>query len=115
MNTYADKTQKTKSQSVSGGDSQMQSSSQSTFQFVDNRPESVSQHELQKTANNSTQVQQLRAFQEMANGSPQEGQVTQIATIEDAQTSEDMMQPNESLGVDSHELLEETQEISTKD
>tara|TARA_B110000967_G_C18885097_1_gene563503 strand:- start:126 stop:1283 length:1158 start_codon:yes stop_codon:yes gene_type:complete len=115
MNTHADKTQKTKSQSASGGDSQMQSSNQSTFQFVDNRPESVSQHELQKTANNSTQVQQLRAFQEMANGSPQEGQVTQLATIKDAQTSEDMMQPNESLGVDSHELLEETQEISPKD
>ena len=39
MNTHADKTQENKSQSVSNETSQKQSSGESTFQFVDNRPE----------------------------------------------------------------------------
>jgi hypothetical protein len=68
MNTHADKTQENKSQSVANGKSQMQSSGESTFQFVDNRPEAIAQRKLQEIANNSPQVAQLKAFQEMANG-----------------------------------------------
>jgi hypothetical protein len=47
MNTYADKTQENKSQSVANELSQKQSS-KATFQFVDNRPEAVAQRKLQE-------------------------------------------------------------------
>jgi len=54
MNTYSDKTQDEKSQSVTNAASQKQSSSTSTFQFVDNRPEVVAQRKLQEIANTYT-------------------------------------------------------------
>lgn len=60
-----------KSQSVANAVSQKKSEAESTFQFVDNRPEAVVQRKLQEMASNSPQVKQLRAFQEMANNSPQ--------------------------------------------
>jgi hypothetical protein len=77
MNTHADKTQENKSQSVSNDESQMQRGGESTFQFIDNRPEAVAQRKLQEMANNSTQVKQLRAIQDMANNSVQ-ANVTQF-------------------------------------
>lgn len=67
MNTHADKTQKNKSQEVASAVSQKQSSSESTFQLVDNRPEAAAQRRLQEMANNCHQVKQLKVFQEMAN------------------------------------------------
>lgn len=67
MHTHADKTNENKKQSVSNGDSQMQSGGQATFEFEDNRPEAVAQRKLQEIANNSPQVSQLKAFQNMAN------------------------------------------------
>lgn len=67
MNTYADKAQENKSQSVSAADSQMQNGGKSTFQFADNRPEAVTQRKLQELANNSPQIRQLGVFQEIAN------------------------------------------------
>jgi hypothetical protein len=81
MNTHADKAQEDKSQSVSNGESQMQSGGESTFQFVDNRPEAVAQRKLQEMVNNSPQVKQLRAFQEMANNSPQAKQAAQLQVM----------------------------------
>jgi len=66
MHSHADKTQENKNQSVSAVDSQRQSGGESTFQFVDNRPEAVAQRKVQEMANNSPQVSQLKAFQEMA-------------------------------------------------
>lgn len=66
MNTHADKTQENKSQSGSSADSQMISNSQSTFQFVDNRPEAVTQRKLQEIANNSSQAKQAAQFKAMA-------------------------------------------------
>lgn len=66
MNTHADKTQENKSQSVSNGESQMQGGGESTFQFVDNRPEAVAQRKLQEMANNSPQSKQAAQFQAMA-------------------------------------------------
>ena len=71
MKAHADKTQENKSQSVANAVSQKQSGGESTFQFVDNRPEILQMRELQEMADNSPQVSQLRAFQEMANNSPQ--------------------------------------------
>ncbi|MEP5340728.1 MAG: DUF4157 domain-containing protein [Algibacter sp.] len=65
MNTHADKTQENKSQSVASLVSQKQSMSESTFQFVDNRPEAVAQRKLQEMANNSPQVKQAAQLQAM--------------------------------------------------
>ena len=81
MNTHANKTQENKSQSVSNGGSQMQSSGESTFQFVDNRPEVVSHRKLQEMANNSPRVSQMRAFQDMANKSSQTKQTAQLQAV----------------------------------
>lgn len=83
MNTHADKTQENKSQSVANEVSQMQSVGESTFQFVDNRPEAIAQRKLQEMANNSPRVLQLRSFQEMANNSPQAKQATQLQAMLD--------------------------------
>ena len=67
MNTHADKTQENKSQSVANGESQLHNGGKSTFQFVDNRPEAVTQRKLQEMANNSPRVKELRVFQSKAN------------------------------------------------
>jgi len=83
MNTHADKTQENKSQSVSASGHQMQSGGESTFQFVDNRPEAVPQRKLQEMANDSPQISQLRVFQEMASNSPQAKQVAQLQVMAD--------------------------------
>lgn len=81
MSTYADKTQEDKSQAVSAETSQLQSGGESTFQFVDNRPEAIAQRKLQEMANNSPQAMQLRAFQKMANNSPQAKQAAQLQVM----------------------------------
>ena len=69
MNTHADKTQGNKSQSPGNTASQKQSSGKPTFQFKDNRSETVTQKKLKKMTNNYPQTTQLKAFQEMANHS----------------------------------------------
>ncbi|MES2332099.1 MAG: hypothetical protein V4539_20995 [Bacteroidota bacterium] len=60
MNIYADKTQKNKSQSVANGIIQKRGDSESTIQFIDNRPEAVAQRKLQELANSRSQVYQLQ-------------------------------------------------------
>jgi hypothetical protein len=81
MNTHADKTQENKSQAVSAETSQLQSGGESTFQFVDNRPEAITQRKLQEMANNSPRAMQLKAFQDIANNSPQAKQTTQLQSM----------------------------------
>lgn len=66
MNTHADKKQENKRQSVANAVSQKQRGSESTFQFVDNRPEAVAQRNLQELANNSPQAKQAAQSQAMA-------------------------------------------------
>ena len=66
MNTHADKSQENKSQSVANDVSQKQSGSESTFQFVDNRPEAVAQRKLQEMANNSPQAKQAAQLQSIS-------------------------------------------------
>ena len=83
MNTHADKTQKSKSQSISATDSQMQSSGESTFRFVDNRPEAIAQRKLQEMANNSSHVSQFKAFQDIVNNSPKTEQTAQLQAMAD--------------------------------
>ncbi len=65
MNTYADKKQENKSQSVVDAVSQKRRVGESTFQFVDNRPEAIAQRKLQEIANNHPQAKktaQLHSF-----------------------------------------------------
>lgn len=69
MNTHADKTQENKSQSVSTANPRMEKGGEDTGQFADNRPEAVAQRKMQEMANNSPQVSQLIAFQDIANQS----------------------------------------------
>lgn len=64
MNKYADKTKESKSQSVANAVSQKHNNS--TFQFIDNRPEAVTQRKLQEMANNSPQAKQAAQLQVMA-------------------------------------------------
>jgi len=70
MLIHADKTPKNKNQSVSNAISQKQGGGASTFQFVDNRSEAVSQKKMQKMISNSSQGKQLKAFQEITINSP---------------------------------------------
>ena len=88
MNNHVDKRQENKSQSIANEVSQKQSSTESTFQFVDNRPKAVAQRKLQEMANNSQQVSQLRAFQDMANNSPQAQQAALLQAIADNYSSQ---------------------------
>jgi hypothetical protein len=88
MNTHADKTQEKTSQSAANAGSQKQGSEESLFQFVDNRPEAVTQRKLQEMANSSPQVSQLKAFQEMANSSPRAKQATQLQKMADNYTAQ---------------------------
>jgi hypothetical protein len=67
MKTHADKTQENKSQLISDEGSQVQSGGDSTFQFVDNRPEAAAQRKLQELVNNSPQVKKAAQLQTMAN------------------------------------------------
>jgi hypothetical protein len=83
MITRADKTQENKSQSVAKAVSQKQSSGESIFRFVDNRPEAIAQRKLEEMANNSPQVRQLKAFQDMADNSYQAKQMAQLQAMAD--------------------------------
>jgi len=67
MNTHVDKSQEHKNQSMTNAVSQKQNNSESTFQFVDNRPEVIAQAKLQKMANNSPETKQVAQLQTMAN------------------------------------------------
>jgi len=83
LNTYDNKTQENKSQPFSSANTKNQSSSDSTFQFVDNRPEAFAQRELNNVINNSFQVSQLRAFKEMADNSSRFEQAVQLQAMAD--------------------------------
>jgi hypothetical protein len=65
MKTHADKTQENKSQAITKGANKKQSGSDLTFQFVDNRPETVAQRKLHEMANNGPKDMQLKAFRHM--------------------------------------------------
>lgn len=80
MNTHANKTREDKSQAVSAKTSQLQSGGESTFQFVDNRPEAIAQRKLQEMANNNPQAKQATQFQAMAeNHSAPQKQILEVS------------------------------------
>ena len=62
MHTQADKTKENKTQSVANDIPQKQSSSKSTFQFEDNRPEAIVQREMQEIVNNSPRAHAVKSF-----------------------------------------------------
>lgn len=66
MNTHSDKTQENKNQSIVRGVPQKKAEVP-THEFVDNRPEGVTQRKLQDVANKSPQVAQLKNLQDLAN------------------------------------------------
>lgn len=69
MNTHADKTQKNKSKAVANNLPKLQNSGKSILKFADNRPETAVQRKLQAVINYSPRLQQMKAYQEMANNS----------------------------------------------
>tara|TARA_B110000240_G_scaffold156507_1_gene173929 strand:+ start:337 stop:2016 length:1680 start_codon:yes stop_codon:yes gene_type:complete len=84
MSTYADQTEENKSESVASAVSQLQTSGEPTFEFMDSRPEAVAQRKLQHIADRSSQVSQLKSFQELADNSFQAKEVAQLQSRADA-------------------------------
>lgn len=70
MKTYADKTKESKSQSMANAFFQKRAGGQSAFQFVDNRPEALSQRKLQEMADNYTSQQHPIEKEENKTGLP---------------------------------------------
>lgn len=101
MNTHTDKSQENKSQLVANTVSQKLGSGESTSQFLDNRPETVSQRKLHEIAHKSPQVSQLRVFQGMANGNLYSKQVNQYQTLTENNSisQQTSMQKKETKGV----------------
>ena len=71
MNTHADKVQDNKSQSVANRVSQKQNGIQSSFQFADNRPETIAQRKLYEMANNSRQAISSIELHQFSDKSPE--------------------------------------------
>lgn len=67
MITPADKIQENKNKAVANSLPKLQNNSKSAFQFVDIRPEAIAQRKLQDAINNSSRVEQLKAYQQLAN------------------------------------------------
>lgn len=67
MNTYADKTQESRSQSVANEISQNQSDNKPNIEFLGNRGETATQYKLQEVANNSPQAKQVAQLRSIAN------------------------------------------------
>ncbi|MDN3667374.1 hypothetical protein ACFFU1_10765 [Algibacter miyuki] len=79
MKTHADKIQEHKSHFEEHAVSQNQRRGQSTFQFIDNRPEVVMQRKQQEMVNNASKMSQIVQLQAMANKYSSQQQVVQLA------------------------------------
>ncbi|GEM_PF-5579921 len=78
MNTHSDESRKNRSHPMANAVFERKNSSESTFQFVDNRPQAIAQRKLQEMVNNSTQAMRAARLQAMANNySSQEHQPIQ--------------------------------------
>lgn len=71
MHAKVEKPKKNKKQSASNVHSQKQGMLESTFQFVDNKPEVVTQRKLTEMAKNGPRASQLKAYQEITHTRPQ--------------------------------------------
>ena len=83
MTNHSNKNQENKSQSVSNGESLVESSGESTFQFVDNRPEAVAQRKRNAMVNKSPVATQLKSKQNTVNNSPQVKETAQLQATAD--------------------------------
>ena len=88
MGSYENQKKENKRKSEANDVSQMQTSSEPTFELLDTRPEAVAQMKLQEMANNSPQVSQLQSFQETVNSSSQTRQVAQLQTMADTHSAQ---------------------------
>jgi hypothetical protein len=93
MSTHKDQTQEHKSQSFLDNKSQVQKNGGSTFNFVDTRSEAITQRKLQEIANNIPRVSQLKAFQDMADKSPQVNHIARLRTTADNYSAQRQQQP----------------------
>lgn len=83
MSTLGDKIQKDKGQQT-----RIQRNIQTSKQFVDNRPKTIIQRNLQEIANNSSRTNQLKAIQKIANNNPKTTQLqTSISNKSEAKSS----------------------------
>lgn len=92
MNTHAEKTSEKNRQAVANPVTQRQNEGGSTFKFIDNRPEAVSQRKHLEMANHSPQAKQLRAFQQMADNSPQATQASKLKAMLQQNTASPIQQ-----------------------
>ncbi len=83
MNTYADKKQENKSQSVANTVAQKRSGDESLFQFVDNRPEAFAQRKLQEMSTNSPREIAQRKKIDSLFGPTSEGTAAQRREFDD--------------------------------
>lgn len=83
MRTYADKTSKNKIKPVSNASYKKVNASKPTFQFVDNRAGTVARGKLQESVNKSPRMMQLKAIEDITNGSPQIKQAAQLYSAAD--------------------------------
>ena len=85
MNVFINKIQEYKSKTITNDFHQKKKGDESTFQFIDNRPEAIAQIKLQEMANNSSQVKQVAQRLSMAeNYSTQQQKPTQKKGIKQA-------------------------------
>ena len=91
MRTHSYKKTENKNQVVSNVESKKQSGGESTFQFVDNRPEALAQRQIKEMANESPQAINLKALQVMANNSLQFHQVAQLQTYTAIHSSQNQL------------------------
>jgi hypothetical protein len=92
MKSGVDKISEEKKQAFARNSPKINSSVDSTFQFVDNRKGAIAQRKLQDMAYNSPQQSKLRSFQEMAINSPKAKQTAQLQTMANQQQSSKVAQ-----------------------
>jgi hypothetical protein len=78
MNAHANKTQENKSRAVANGFSEKQNGNQQTFQFADNRPETIVQRSFQKRVNKSSSLNPVNNLKE---GQIQQEQAIQLTRM----------------------------------
>ena len=122
MNTHASKSRETKNHVVRNSSSKENSNSTSTFQFVDNRPEAITQRKLQEMANHQfsqpIQKQEIEE-EELLQGkfkTPEvSGQAIQKQEIEEEELLQGKFKPVQRQEIEEEELLQgkfKTPEVS---
>lgn len=86
MQTYINENQSDQQQLNTSNDGSI-SQNGSTTSFVDKRPKTAAQRQLQNTANNSPQIQQATQLQAIADKSPQQQQAAQLQALATQQTT----------------------------